>query len=220
MHAAQTTTAIMFRVARVLRPVVAQAPAVRAAVPRMTARFYSAGGDDALSPAEFDAKWKVRFLAAAASGCSGGRVLPFSPSPLAAHQSAHPPAFAAGGGLCSPPQAYFEDVSLTSKDVRRGLNDVFAHDLVPATPILEAALRATRRVNDFPTCVTSAVSRAGFFFGVPWCCGRCLLPVAAPSRVAAPWHLQVGARVRGHQGQGSRRRVVQDDCRPAPGRHC
>eukprot|EP00035_Acanthoeca_spectabilis_P019759 m.429597 g.429597 ORF g.429597 m.429597 type:complete len:134 (+) comp17032_c0_seq1:105-506(+) len=49
--------------------------------------------------------------------------------------------------------AYFEDESLTSREIRRGLNDVFAHDLVPDPSILTAAFRATRRVNDFPTSV-------------------------------------------------------------------
>mmetsp|Transcript_29152 Transcript_29152/g.76327 ORF Transcript_29152/g.76327 Transcript_29152/m.76327 type:complete len:135 (-) Transcript_29152:179-583(-) len=49
--------------------------------------------------------------------------------------------------------AYFEDETLSSREIRRGLNDVFANDLVPDPTILSAALRATRRVNDFPTSV-------------------------------------------------------------------
>ena len=40
---------------------------------------------------------------------------------------------------------------LDSHAVRRGLNDLFAHDLVPEPTILAEALRACRRVNDFPT---------------------------------------------------------------------
>lgn len=50
---------------------------------------------------------------------------------------------------------YFEDDTLDSREIRRGLNDVFAHDLIPDPTILTAALRATRRVNDFPTWVST-----------------------------------------------------------------
>merc|ERR1719174_3580806 len=49
--------------------------------------------------------------------------------------------------------AYFSDEALTSQEIRRGLNDVFAHDLIPDPTILTAALHATRRVDDFPTSV-------------------------------------------------------------------
>lgn len=38
-------------------------------------------------------------------------------------------------------------------EVQRGLNNCFAHDLVPAPAVVEAALRASRRVNDFATAV-------------------------------------------------------------------
>lgn len=38
-------------------------------------------------------------------------------------------------------------------EVQRGLNNCFAHDLVPSTSVVEAALRAARRVNDYPTAV-------------------------------------------------------------------
>lgn len=38
-------------------------------------------------------------------------------------------------------------------EVQRGLNNCFAHDLVPAPAVVEAALRAARRVNDFATAV-------------------------------------------------------------------
>eukprot|EP00045_Choanoeca_perplexa_P014973 m.180553 g.180553 ORF g.180553 m.180553 type:complete len:136 (+) comp16855_c0_seq4:52-459(+) len=50
-------------------------------------------------------------------------------------------------------KSYFEDQSLDSHAIRRGLNDLFAHDLVPEPVILEQALRACRRVNDFSTSV-------------------------------------------------------------------
>ena len=38
-------------------------------------------------------------------------------------------------------------------EVQRGLNNCFAHDLVPAPEVVEAAVRAARRVNDFATAV-------------------------------------------------------------------
>ncbi|KAJ7830044.1 cytochrome c oxidase subunit VA-domain-containing protein [Mycena olivaceomarginata] len=38
-------------------------------------------------------------------------------------------------------------------EVQRGLNNCFAHDLVPAPSVIEAAVRAARRVDDFATAV-------------------------------------------------------------------
>ncbi|ORZ37680.1 cytochrome c oxidase, subunit VA/VI, partial [Catenaria anguillulae PL171] len=38
-------------------------------------------------------------------------------------------------------------------EVQRGLNNCFSYDLVPSTQIVEAALVACRRVNDYPTAV-------------------------------------------------------------------
>jgi len=38
-------------------------------------------------------------------------------------------------------------------ELQRGLNNCFAHDLVPAPAVIEAALRAARRVNDYSTAV-------------------------------------------------------------------
>ncbi|KAF9225199.1 COX5A-domain-containing protein [Gyrodon lividus] len=38
-------------------------------------------------------------------------------------------------------------------EVQRGLNNCFAHDLVPSSNVIEAALRAARRVNDYATAV-------------------------------------------------------------------
>lgn len=37
--------------------------------------------------------------------------------------------------------------------VKRNLNNCFAYDLVPSVQVLSAALKAARRVNDFPTAV-------------------------------------------------------------------
>lgn len=36
---------------------------------------------------------------------------------------------------------------------QRNLNNAFAYDLVPSTSVVTAALKAARRVNDFPTAV-------------------------------------------------------------------
>ncbi|KAI9569392.1 COX5A, subunit VA of cytochrome c oxidase [Boletus coccyginus] len=38
-------------------------------------------------------------------------------------------------------------------EVQRGLNNCFAHDLVPSPGVVEAAVRAARRVNDYATAV-------------------------------------------------------------------
>ncbi|ELU39393.1 COX5A domain-containing protein [Rhizoctonia solani AG-1 IA] len=38
-------------------------------------------------------------------------------------------------------------------ELQRGLNNCFAYDLVPSTGVIEAALRAARRVNDYSTAV-------------------------------------------------------------------
>jgi cytochrome c oxidase subunit 5a len=38
-------------------------------------------------------------------------------------------------------------------EVQRGLNNCFAHDLVPVPSVTRAALRTSRRVNDYATMV-------------------------------------------------------------------
>lgn len=38
-------------------------------------------------------------------------------------------------------------------ELQRGLNNCFGFDLVPPVPVLEAALKASRRLNDFATAV-------------------------------------------------------------------
>ena len=38
-------------------------------------------------------------------------------------------------------------------EVQRVLNNAFSYDLVPSPAVIEKALRAARRVNDFPTAV-------------------------------------------------------------------
>ncbi|KAI1197282.1 cytochrome c oxidase subunit [Nemania serpens] len=38
-------------------------------------------------------------------------------------------------------------------ELQRNLNNAFAYDLVPSPSVLQAAIKAARRVNDFPTAV-------------------------------------------------------------------
>ncbi|CAG8522721.1 11575_t:CDS:2 [Acaulospora colombiana] len=38
-------------------------------------------------------------------------------------------------------------------ELQRGLNNCFAHDIVPAPSVIEASLKAARRVNDYSTAV-------------------------------------------------------------------
>ncbi|KAJ8107980.1 hypothetical protein ONZ43_g6563 [Nemania bipapillata] len=38
-------------------------------------------------------------------------------------------------------------------ELQRNLNNAFAYDLVPSPSVVQAALKAARRVNDFPTAV-------------------------------------------------------------------
>ena len=47
---------------------------------------------------------------------------------------------------------YLSEHSLTDS-FQRNLNNAFAYDLVPSTSVITAALKAARRVNDYPTAV-------------------------------------------------------------------
>ncbi|GMK55994.1 hypothetical protein CspeluHIS016_0210500 [Cutaneotrichosporon spelunceum] len=49
-------------------------------------------------------------------------------------------------------QKFFTDVT-DLFELQRGLNNAFAYDLVPSTEVVEAALRASRKVNDYATAV-------------------------------------------------------------------
>ena len=55
-------------------------------------------------------------------------------------------------GVTCPPQTRFWS-SKISISPQRNLNNAFAYDLVPSPSVITAALRAARRVNDFPTAV-------------------------------------------------------------------
>lgn len=47
---------------------------------------------------------------------------------------------------------FFDSVEDTF-ELQRGLNNCFAYDLVPGAPIIESALKASRRLNDYSTAV-------------------------------------------------------------------
>jgi len=59
-----------------------------------------------------------------------------------------------GPGLRAPRPGRTDGIHADSRDpTQRNLNNAFAYDLVPSPSVCTAALRAARRVNDFPTAV-------------------------------------------------------------------
>ncbi|XP_050309859.1 cytochrome c oxidase subunit 5A, mitochondrial-like [Anthonomus grandis grandis] len=50
-------------------------------------------------------------------------------------------------------EKFFNQKDLDGWDIRRGLTDLWGHDLVPEPTILAAALRACKRVNDYALAV-------------------------------------------------------------------
>lgn len=48
---------------------------------------------------------------------------------------------------------FFNRKDIDGWDIRRGINDLWGHDLVPEPKIIVAALHACRRVNDFALAV-------------------------------------------------------------------
>lgn len=56
-------------------------------------------------------------------------------------------------GLFPLPPALVEEVSSAHFPFKRNLNNAFAYDLVPSPSVVAAALKAARRVNDYPTAV-------------------------------------------------------------------
>ncbi|WWC69325.1 uncharacterized protein I206_103263 [Kwoniella pini CBS 10737] len=71
--------------------------------------------------------------------------------------------FASGGGahghetesyesFNSRYQTFFQSVG-DLFELQRGLNNCFAYDLVPSTSVIDAALKASRKVNDYATAV-------------------------------------------------------------------
>ena len=53
----------------------------------------------------------------------------------------------------SSPRAQRKLTRFISATTQRNLNNAFAYDLVPSPSVLVAALKAARRVNDYPTAV-------------------------------------------------------------------
>jgi hypothetical protein len=49
--------------------------------------------------------------------------------------------------------AYLQIANYRTMILQRNLNNAFAYDLVPSPSVLTAALKAARRVNDYPTAV-------------------------------------------------------------------
>ena len=47
-------------------------------------------------------------------------------------------------------------------ELQRNLNNAFAYDLVPSPSVITAALRAARRVNDYPTAVRVFEGRSSY----------------------------------------------------------
>jgi cytochrome c oxidase subunit 5a len=85
-------------------------------------------------------------IRAAARPSVAARATPF----LVRHSSSH--AQESFEGFSERYVKFFQDAE-DLFEVQRGLNNCFAHDLVPSTSVIEAALRASRRVNDFSTAV-------------------------------------------------------------------
>ncbi|XP_071482664.1 cytochrome c oxidase subunit 5A, mitochondrial-like [Diadema antillarum] len=50
-------------------------------------------------------------------------------------------------------EAYFERTDIDDWELRRGLNELHGHDLVPEPKIVAAALRACRRLNDLAMAI-------------------------------------------------------------------
>ena len=50
-------------------------------------------------------------------------------------------------------EAYFNREDIDSWEVRKGMNELYGHDLVPEPKIISAALKACRRIDDFAMSV-------------------------------------------------------------------
>lgn len=48
---------------------------------------------------------------------------------------------------------FFNEEAYDQFELLRGLNNCFSYDIVPPVPVVEAALNAARRLNDFSTAV-------------------------------------------------------------------
>lgn len=50
-------------------------------------------------------------------------------------------------------ESYFNREDIDTWELRKGLNDLYGHDLVPEPRIVKAMLNAARRLNDLPMAV-------------------------------------------------------------------
>lgn len=50
-------------------------------------------------------------------------------------------------------EAYFSREDIDTWELRKGLNDLYGHDLVPEPRIIKAMLKAARRLDDLPMAV-------------------------------------------------------------------
>ena len=50
-------------------------------------------------------------------------------------------------------EAYFNDPNLDAWSLKKGLNELYGHDLVPEPKIVVAMLKAARRVNDLAMAI-------------------------------------------------------------------
>lgn len=50
-------------------------------------------------------------------------------------------------------EAYFNREDIDSWELKKGINDLYGHDLVPEPRIVSAMLKAARRLNDLPLAV-------------------------------------------------------------------
>ncbi|CAO1635117.1 unnamed protein product [Jaminaea pallidilutea] len=87
----------------------------------------------------------------ALSAVSVSRAAPCHPA-LTRSYASHPHGHESFEDFTSRYVGFFEAVE-DLFELQRGLNNCFAYDLVPAPEVIEAALKAARRVNDFPTAV-------------------------------------------------------------------
>ncbi|KAG9244947.1 cytochrome c oxidase-like protein subunit 5A [Calycina marina] len=117
---------------------------------RMAARaqpgtFFRANGVRNITPRSSNALYAVPAMMIASSGSTSSA---FSTS-IRMRSDAHEETFEEFTARYEKEFDSVQDVF----ELQRNLNNAFAYDLVPSISVLVAALKAARRVNDFPTAV-------------------------------------------------------------------
>ncbi|KAI6715426.1 hypothetical protein JHW43_002052 [Diplocarpon mali] len=118
---------------------------LRVAARAQTSTFFRANGLRSLTPRHANALYAVPALVA-----TSGSISSFSTTSRLHSDASH------GEESFEEFSARFEKEFDQVQDVfelQRNLNNAFAYDLVPSPTVLTAALKAARRVNDFPTAV-------------------------------------------------------------------